>query len=81
MKTVSVRELQYNLATVLQQVSRGEEIAVTRHGRLIAHIVPARAQTGPVDWPDSAARMKRLGPDAARGTPPSRILREMRGER
>ena len=56
-------------------------IAVTKRGRVIARIVPARANAGRVRWPDSAARMKRLGRDAARGTPPSRVIREMRGER
>ena len=48
---------------------------------VIARIVPARKATGPVEWPDSVSRMKRLGKDAARGTPASRILREIRGER
>jgi prevent-host-death family protein len=81
MKTASVREVQHNLAAVLEMVSRGQEIAVTKRGRVIARIVPARATTGEVQWPDSAARMKRLGRDAGRGTPPSRVIREMRGER
>jgi len=81
MKTASVRELQHNLAAMLEMVSRGQEIAVTKRGRVIARIVPARKATGPVEWPDSVSRMKRLGKDAARGTPASRILREIRGER
>jgi prevent-host-death family protein len=81
MKTASVREVQHNLAAVLDMVSRGQEIAVTKRGRVIARIVPARAQPGRVEWPNSAARMRRLGRKAARGTPPSRIIREIRGER
>jgi prevent-host-death family protein len=81
MKTASVREVQHNLAAVLEMVSHGQEIAVTKRGRVIARIVPARAKAGRVQWPDSAARMNRLGRDAARGTPPSRVIREMRGER
>ena len=81
MKTASVREVQHNLAAVLEMVSGGQEIAVTKRGRVIARIVPARRKTGPVKWPDSAARMKRLGKDAARGTPPSRVIREVREER
>jgi prevent-host-death family protein len=81
MKTASVREVQHNLAAVLDIVSRGQEIAVTKRGRVIARIVPARARAGRVQWPDSAARMKRLGRDAARGTPSSRLIRELRGER
>ena len=81
MRTASVREVQHNLAAVLDMVSRGQEIAVTKRGRVIARIVPARARTTRVEWPDSAARMKRLGRDATRGTPPSRIIRELRRER
>ena len=81
MKTASVREVQHNLAAVLDMVSRGQEIAVTKRGRVIARIVPARGRTIRVGWPDSAARMKRLGREARRGTPPSRIIRELRRER
>lgn len=80
MKTASVREVQHNLASVLDMVSRGQEIAVTRRGRVVARIVPARS-TASVQWPDSTARMKRLGPDAKRGAAPSRLIREMREER
>ena len=40
MKTASVREVQHNLAAVLDMVSRGQEIAVTKRGRVIARIVP-----------------------------------------
>jgi len=42
MKTASVRELQHNLAAVLEMVSRGQEVAVTKRGRVIARIVPSR---------------------------------------
>jgi len=81
MKTASVREVQHDLAAVLAMVARGQEIAVTKRGRVVARIVPARAKPGTVVWPDSAARMKRLGRSAGRGTAPSRIIRELRGER
>jgi prevent-host-death family protein len=81
MKTASVREVQHNLAAVLEMVSRGQAIAVTKRGRVIARIVPARDRRERVGWPDSAARMKRLGRHAARGTPPSTIIAETRGER
>jgi prevent-host-death family protein len=81
MKTASVREVQHNLAAVLAMVSGGQEIAVTKRGRVIARIVPARRKTGSVRWPDSAARMKRLGKDATRGRPTSQLIRELRGER
>jgi prevent-host-death family protein len=81
MKTASVREVQHNLAAVLEMVSRGQEIAVTKRGRVIARIVPARDRRERIEWPDSVARMKRLGRGAARGTPSSAIIVETRGER
>lgn len=80
-KTVSVREVQHNLARVLEQVGMGQEIAVTKRGRVVARIVPARTTRAAVAWPDSAARMKRLPAGVSSGTPASRIIREMREER
>ena len=81
MKTATVRHVQHNLAAVLEVVRKGQEIAITKRGTIVARIVPARKAKGAVTWPDSAARMKRLGARAARGTPASRIIGEMREER
>ncbi len=81
MKTASVRHVQHNLSAVLEAVGKGQEIAITKRGTVVARIVPARRATEPVAWPDSAARMKRLGPGAKGGTPASRIIRKMRQER
>lgn len=81
MKRVTVRHVQHNLASVLDAVGKGQEFTITRRGEVVARIVPAREPREEVRWPDSAARMERLGPDAAAGTPASRIIDEMRGER
>lgn len=81
MKTVTVRHVQHNLAAVLEAVSKGQEITITKRGIVVARIVPARGSKGATVWPDSAARMERLGPRAAAGTPASQIISEMRGER
>ena len=81
MKIASVRHVQHNFAAVLEAVRKGQEIAITKRGTVIARIVPARKAKGTVTWPDSAARMKRLRPRAATGTPASRIIRELREER
>jgi len=78
MKTASVRQVQHNLAAVLDLVSRGQEIAVTKRGRIVARIVPAREARESLAWPDSATRMKRLG---ARGKPASAIIAEARKDR
>ena len=76
-----MRELQHNLAAVLDKVAGGEEISITRRGRVIARLVPARGRRRSVAWPDSAARMKRLACGVPRGAPPSRVIRETRQER
>ena len=81
MKTVSLREVQRNLATVLDLVTQGQEIAITRRGLVIARIVPARAVRAAIEWPGAATRIKRLEPVARSGTPSSRLIQEMRGER
>ena len=40
MSTVSVREFSYNPSAIFARVERGETIEVTRHGRLIAVLLP-----------------------------------------
>jgi prevent-host-death family protein len=40
MKTVGAFEAKTHLSTLLEQVERGEEITITRHGRAIAKLVP-----------------------------------------
>jgi prevent-host-death family protein len=43
MATVGAFEAKTHLAQLLERVARGEEIAITRHGRPIARLVPAAA--------------------------------------
>lgn len=42
MKTVPVVEMKAHFSALLAEVARGEEIAITRHGRVIARLVPER---------------------------------------
>ncbi|MCD6681087.1 MAG: type II toxin-antitoxin system prevent-host-death family antitoxin [Burkholderiaceae bacterium] len=42
MKTVPVVEVKAKLSALLAEVARGEEIAITRHGRIVARLVPDR---------------------------------------
>lgn len=46
MYEIGIRELKANLSSVLHRVDEGEEIRVTRRGRLVAEIVPAGARRG-----------------------------------
>ena len=43
MQTINATEAKARLAEVLRTVERGETVAITRHGKAIAHVVPAQA--------------------------------------
>lgn len=40
MKTIAIVEMKAHLSAVLADVEKGEEIAITRHGRVVARLVP-----------------------------------------
>jgi prevent-host-death family protein len=42
MKSIPVVEAKARFSALLAEVEAGEEIAVTRHGRVVAHLVPDR---------------------------------------
>ncbi len=44
MRTIQATEAKANLAKFLRTVETGESIAITRHGRTVAHLVPAQDQ-------------------------------------
>lgn len=44
MKKIQATEAKARLADLLRTVERGETIAITRHGKTIAHLVPAHVQ-------------------------------------
>lgn len=44
MRSVQATEAKAHLAQLLSAVERGESIAITRHGKPIARLVPVRAQ-------------------------------------
>lgn len=56
MKSTTVRELRNNYSQVLQWVSEGEEVEVTRRGKVVARVIPPVPSRPPkVDWTQSAA--------------------------
>ena len=56
MKTTTVRELRNNYSKVLKWVANGEEVEVTRRGKIVAKVVPpSPAKATQVDWSQSAA--------------------------
>jgi prevent-host-death family protein len=45
-RTVSATEAKARILALLDEVEAGEEVEITRHGRLVARLVPARGATG-----------------------------------
>ncbi|MEW6304719.1 MAG: type II toxin-antitoxin system Phd/YefM family antitoxin [Verrucomicrobiota bacterium] len=81
MKTASVREVQHHLSRILDWVEDGEEVTILRRKQVIAKIIPAREGGTPPEWPDFAARRKRLQALGWKGKALSKIVDEGRGER
>lgn len=53
MKTVTTREAQHHLSKVLEMVSKGEEVVITRRGKQVARvtaIVEDDPRSRKVDW-------------------------------
>ncbi len=54
MKTATVRDLRNNYTSVLRWVSAGEDVLITRRGKVIARLTPENDQTAQeVDWASS----------------------------
>lgn len=58
MKTATVRDLRYNFPQVEAWLSGGEEIELTKRGRVLGRIVPGPAKAPKRKIPDFAARIK-----------------------
>ena len=60
MKTATVRELRNQYRSVLSWVEAGEEVAISKRGKVIARLVPEKPKALRIDWTQSAAmRMDR----------------------
>ncbi len=46
MKTVGAFEAKNNLGKLLDLAEQGQEVTITRHGKAVARIVPAKAAVG-----------------------------------
>ena len=57
MRSVGTFEAKTHLSALLEQVERGEEIVITRHGKAIARLVPADA-VSPRRLEHTVARLK-----------------------
>ena len=50
MREVRATAAKAHLAELLRAVEHGETVAITRHGKAIAHLTPARDQDGESRW-------------------------------
>jgi antitoxin (DNA-binding transcriptional repressor) of toxin-antitoxin stability system len=57
MKTATVRDLRTKFPAIARELENGEEIGITRRGRLVARLLPPAKRTTRkrVDWTQSAA--------------------------
>ena len=75
-----MRELRNNYSKVLQWVSRGEEVEVTRRGEVVAKVVPPRAITATrVDWTQSAALNRQTWSNTLSADQSAAILADAQG--
>lgn len=59
MKTASVRELRNHYSTVMKWIEAGEEVKISKRGKVIARLVPDRPEPQrKVDWSTSAAVLR-----------------------
>jgi antitoxin (DNA-binding transcriptional repressor) of toxin-antitoxin stability system len=63
MKTASVRDLRNRYTSLLSWIGAGEDVVITRRGKVIARLVPEQGESAPtVDWSGSPAiRRDRAG--------------------
>ena len=60
MKTATIRQVRHDFSTVLDWVGDGEQVAISKHGKIVALLSPppaAKPQRKP-RRPDLAARLK-----------------------
>ncbi|AHF89209.1 hypothetical protein OpiT1DRAFT_00702 [Opitutaceae bacterium TAV1] len=81
MRTATVADLRNNFARVSRWIEDGESVTITRRGQSFATLRPAARKKKKVEWPDFAARRRRIFPDGPPpGKPLSEIVDEGRGE-
>lgn len=80
MKTATVRQIRHDFSTVLNWVEDGEQVEVSKRGKVVALITQPQTPkpTGPRKRPDFAARLKRIYGDKVL---PGNIIVEERDSR
>ena len=79
MKQATVRELRNNYAEVLRWVARGEEVTVTRRGKVVARVLPPHPSTSPCEWVGSAAFTRPAWSRTLQAEESAKIMAEAKG--
>lgn len=66
MKHVGIFEAKTNLSRLIEQVEKGQEITITRHGKPVVKLVPARAGLTPEQIAERKEAIRRLQEIAAK---------------
>lgn len=66
MKHVGIFEAKTNLSRLIEQVEKGQEVTITRHGKPVVKLVRARAELTPEQIAERKEAIKRLQEIAAR---------------
>jgi prevent-host-death family protein len=80
MKSTTVRELRNNYSKVLKWVAKGEEVEVTRRGKVVAKVIPPLPSLpSKVDWTKSAALNRKPWSTTLTSRQSAAILAESQG--
>lgn len=61
MRTASIREVRHDFGRVLEWVTNGEAVAITKRRETVAHLVPAaRKPASRAKMPDVPARLRKV---------------------
>jgi prevent-host-death family protein len=60
MRTVGSAEAKAHLSALLDAVEAGNEVVITRHGQVVARLIPDRGTDRPADPSAWGARLRRL---------------------
>jgi antitoxin (DNA-binding transcriptional repressor) of toxin-antitoxin stability system len=81
MKTATVRDLRYHFSEIEARLRQGEEIVIRKRKRVIAKLVPLPTAPESRDYPDFAARQRRIFGDKVVPVSGAEIVAWDRGER
>ncbi|MEW6752108.1 MAG: type II toxin-antitoxin system prevent-host-death family antitoxin [Candidatus Latescibacterota bacterium] len=79
-RSYSIMQSQHNLAQVVREVEAGYEVQITRRKRPVARLVPPE-EDDRVEFPDFAARARRIWGGRWQGRSTDELVDEQRGAR